>query len=280
MPDDKPPLENVDEILGTFQDLFGNLFGGKRGARGNDIIQPLKLSYVEARDGTRRTLEVERRVRCDACRATPHQPCGACSGTGRVQRRQGLSSIATVCAACAGTGGVATTACAACQQGLGTEKSTLDVTVPPGMKPGMKLRLLEKGDEHPNGPPGHLFLDIVIDTIEVLVRDGDDVTFEAEVPMRCAVAGGTLEVDTLDGRTLIHVPRFVRDGAVVTLAGKGHARALASAGDPYRGEIGRGDQRVILRLSRETQLRRRQLVASTVAFFVAVAIAIALLALL
>jgi len=69
--------------------------------------------------------------------------------------------------------------------------------------------------------------------------------------------------------------RVLRDprGARLTDPRRGLCVA-AGSGDPYRGEIARGDQRVILRLSRETQLRRRQVVASTVAFFVAAAIAL------
>jgi molecular chaperone DnaJ len=271
-PDEKKPFENVEEIFAQFGDLFGDLFGNKRGVRGGDLVQPLKLSYVEARDGTKRTVEVPRRVRCETCQAAPGDACGCCKGTGQVQHAQGFFMVQTTCADCKGAGRVG--ACGACEAGFVRKTSTLDVTVPPDVKAGMKLRIAGKGDEHPTGPPGHLFLEIIIDNTNVLLRDGDDVTFETEVPMHRALLGGELEVETLDGRAMVHVPKFVRDGAVVTLAGKGHASVAAGAGDPYRGELARGDQRVILRLSRETQLRRRQVVASTVAFFVAAAIAL------
>jgi molecular chaperone DnaJ len=271
-PDEKKPFENVEEIFSQFGDLFGELFGNKRGVRGSDLAVPLKLSYVEARDGTKRTIEVARRTRCVACHDTPSDPCLACKGTGQVQHQQGFFMVQTTCAGCKGSGQLAS--CGACDGGLVRTTATLDVTVPPGVKPGVKLRLPERGDEHPTGRPGHLFLEIVIDNTNVLVRDGDDVTFETEVPMHRSLLGGELEVETLDGREMVHVPKFVRDGAVVTIAGKGHARVAAGSGDPYRGDIVRGDQRVILRLSRETQLRRRQVVASTVAFCVAAAIAL------
>jgi molecular chaperone DnaJ len=271
VPDPKPPFENIEQVFEQFGDLFGQFFGGNKAARGSDIGQPLKLSYVEARDGTKRTVEVVRRVRCTACDGSG-PACTGCRGTGRTQHQQGFFMVQTPCTECKGSGRIIS--CASCEGGLVRKPGTLDVTVPPGVKAGMKLRIPDRGDEHPSGPPGHLFLDIVIDNTNVLVRDGDDVTFETEVPARSAVLGGRLEVDTLDGRAMIEVPRFVRDGAVITLSGKGHARVAASEGDPYRGDVPRGDQRVILRLSRETQLRRRHVVASTVAFFVAAAIAL------
>lgn len=269
----------IEDIFQQFGDLFSDFFGGKGklGARGSDLAQPLELSYVEARDGTKRTVEVARRVRCEACAGTRGEPCTACKGAGQVTHQQGFFAVQTTCTRCKGAASISN--CRACEGGLVRKSGTLEVTVPPGVTAGVKLRVPEKGDEHPVGPPGHLFLEIVIDNTNVLVRDGDDVTFETEVPVHRAVLGGTLEVDTLDGRAMIAVPRFVRDGAVITLAGKGHARSAAAPGsDPYRSALPRGDQRVILRLSRDTQLRRRRLVSSVVA--VAVAFAIALLVLI
>jgi molecular chaperone DnaJ len=272
-----PPFTNVEDIFSSFQDLFGDFFGGKRagGARGGDLAQPLKLTYIEARDGVKKTVEVMRRIRCTACKAEG-PACARCQGKGQIQHQQGFFMVQTTCPECKGSARITT--CTACEGGLVKKPGTIDVTVPPDVKAGIKLRCPDKGDEHPTGSPGHLYLEIVIDNTNVLVRDGDDVTFETEVPARNALLGGELEVDTLDGRAMIHVPRWVRDGAVVRLAGKGHARAVASGSDPYRGEIARGDQRVILRLSRETQLRREKVVMRVAT--VVVVLAVALIALL
>jgi molecular chaperone DnaJ len=266
------PFNGVEDIFGQFQDLFGEFFG-KRGARGGDLAQPLKLSYVDARDGTLRTVELARRVRCEACKATPGEPCSRCTGTGNIQHQQGFFKIQTVCPDCKGVTRIITKPCGACENGLVRKSATIDVTVPPDMKAGMRLRIPNKGDEHPSGPPGHLYLEVVIDNTSTLIRDGDDVTFETEVPSRRAILGGKLDVDTLDGPAAIEVPRFVRDGAVVTLAGRGYARAAIASHDPYR-EIARGDQRVILRLSRATQLHREKVVLGAVAVFAAVVIAL------
>jgi molecular chaperone DnaJ len=270
-----PPLDNVEDVFSAFNDLFGDFVGGKsrtKGLRGGDITRPLKLSVVEAGLGMRKTVAVPRRVVCLAC-TVDGKPCSRCNGTGQVMHAQGFFTVQTVCPDCKGAGTVVSKICRKCENGLVRKTETFDVTVPPDMKPGMRLRLPNKGDEHPGGTPGHLYLEIVIDNTNTLVRTGDDVTFEAEVTLQQALFGGGLVVETLDGRTTIDVPRFVRDGAVVTLAGKGHARAT-SAADPYRGDIARGDQRVILRLSRETQLRRRSIIASAVAAFVVAAVAL------
>jgi molecular chaperone DnaJ len=269
-----PPFTNVEDIFSAFGDLFGDFFGGKRGVRGSDVVQPLELSYVEARDGTKKTVEVARRVRCEACKATPGTPCTACGGKGQTQHAQGFFMVQTTCPACKGAARIAPP-CGACEGGLVKTPGTLDVTVPSGVTAGVRLRIPDRGDDHPSGaPPGHLYLEVVIDNTDVLVRDGDDVTFETEVPANRAVLGGKLEVDTLDGRAMIHVPRFVRDGAVITLGGKGHARAIASGSDPYRGEVARGDQRVILRVSREAQARRNKLLIAAGAAVCAVALAL------
>ena len=266
-------FNGIEDIFEQFQDMFGEFFGGKRGARGGDLVQPLRLSYVDARDGTTRTVQVARRVRCEACKATRGEACSRCKDTGKVQHVQGFFTVQAVCPECKGAPRVVTKPCGACEDGLVRKAATLHVTVPPNVKPGMKLRVPNKGDEHPSGPPGDLYLEIVIDNPNTLVRNGDDVTFETEVPSSRALLGGKLDVETLDGPATIEVPRFVRDGAVVTLTGKGYARAANASGDPYR-DIARGDQRVVLRLSREMQLQREKLVFVVLAVVVAVAIAL------
>src|SRR5947209_3223987 len=98
---------DVGDIFSHFGDIFGDIFGfaggggfggarGRGGApRGHDLQVQLELSFDEAVRGVVRTLEVERRVRCDECGGSGAKPgtgaetCHTCKGRGQVVHGQG-----------------------------------------------------------------------------------------------------------------------------------------------------------------------------------------------
>lgn len=251
----------LEDVFGQFQQLFGDFFGalspgGTPGTRrGADRLLPMTISYVDARDGCKRTVEVTRRRACRRCEGTGAErgityPCQLCRATGLTSQAQGAFMVSTTCSVCKGRGRYAEVPCDSCEDGLLEDVEAITLSVPAGVETGIKLRLAGKGDECVAGTPGDLYVDLTVDAIGVLVRRGDDVVLEVLVGARHRLLGGSLEVPTLDGPQRIRVPRGVGDGDTVRLPGKGHVRATASSGgDPYR-DLGRGDQIVVFRLRR------------------------------
>lgn len=222
--------------------------------RGQDVKILLRISYAEARAGCWRLLSVDRSIVCPNCRGTQARGgttrrCPSCNATGKQQHMRGTMIVQTPCSECEGRGRVPEMWCQRCEGGIAEDIETMRVTLPAGIATGYELVVTGKGAEVVGGEPGDLIFVVEVDMIDVLVTDGEDTVYETFVPLRHRLFGGTLEVPTLDGPTTIRVPRGVRDRTTITLAGRGHVRAgTPKAGDPYR-DVGRGEQRVILRVA-------------------------------
>jgi DnaJ-class molecular chaperone len=102
---------------------------------------------------------------------------------------------------------------------------SVDVTVPPGVESGQKLRLRQPG--------GDLFLEIEVEPHPLFTRKDRDIHIEVPVSLPEAVLGATITVPTLDGAVSVKVPKGANSGALLRLRGKGIAGAGGSAGDQY-----------------------------------------------
>jgi molecular chaperone DnaJ len=244
----------VDGFLG---DLLG-VFGVGRGDRG-DIKRDLEISFEEAAFGCEKSMRYERVVVCGDCRGTgaaagtAPEPCGACSGRGRVRFQQGLFPIAVErsCSRCRGTGRTVRHACGGCRgSGLVTSADSLKVTVPAGVEAGATKLVNGAGNKaRPDKAPGDLEITIRVRPHPFFRRDGDDVLCTVPVTFTHAALGGDIEVPTLDGKGKLRVPTGTQPGAVLRIKNKGI---------PHRGGIGRGDQRVEVAIEVPTQLTDRQ----------------------
>ncbi|KAI4383326.1 hypothetical protein MLD38_009176 [Melastoma candidum] len=78
----------------------------------------------------------------------------------------------------------------------------LTIDVKPGWKKGTKITFPEKGNEQPNLIPSDLVFIIDEKPHNVFTRDGNDLIVAKAVPLAEALSGTTVNVSTLDGRTL------------------------------------------------------------------------------
>ena len=110
----QPGFQDVDEIFGTFSDLFSDFFGfgggmgGRRvrRSRGSDIEYPLKLEFLEAVHGCSKEINVPKHRLCTVCDGSGAKPgtapvtCSTCGGRGEVIQAQMFLRIRTTCPTC------------------------------------------------------------------------------------------------------------------------------------------------------------------------------------
>jgi DnaJ-class molecular chaperone len=112
--------------------------------------------------------------------------------------------------------------------------SSLDVTIPPGIRDGQVLRLRGKGQPGRNGgPAGDALIEIEVSPHPVFKRRGDDIHVELPIPLPDAVLGGKISVPTPAGPVTMTVPKWSNTGTVLRLKGKGVPRGANSRGDEY-----------------------------------------------
>jgi DnaJ-class molecular chaperone len=102
---------------------------------------------------------------------------------------------------------------------------SLDVTIPPGVDSGQRLRL--------RGATGVILLEINVETHPLFTRRDRDIHTEVPVNLIEAVLGSTITVPTIHGAVSVKVPRGSNTGSTLRLRGKGITGGDQPAGDHY-----------------------------------------------
>jgi len=154
---------------------------------------------------------------------TQPKTCQTCGGHGQVRMQQGFFSIQQTCPKCHGSGKVVTDPCGTCS-GVGRVKrqKTLSVKIPAGVDEGDRIRLSGEGEAGVNGgPSGDLYVVIHLKEHGVFQRDHNDLHCEMPISFTTAALGGEIEIPTLDGAAKIRIPAETQSGKVFRLRGKG-----------------------------------------------------------
>ncbi len=226
-----------------FGDVFGDIFGaGRRGGRsqvfrGADLRYELELTLEQAVTGDTVNVEIAGHATCEACSGTgaaagsDRVTCTTCGGHGQVRVQQGFFSIQQTCPNCRGAGTIIENPCLECAGvGVVRKRRTLAVKVPAGVDTGDRIRLSREGEPGRNGgPPGDLYVDVVVEAHPIFQREGQDLSCEVPISIATAVLGGTVDVPTLDGHLALKVPPETQSGKVFRLKGKG-VRSVRSPG--------------------------------------------------
>jgi len=123
---------------------------------------------------------------------------------------------------------------------LGTKRTirtgagvTVEISVPPGVESGGRLRIPGKGGAAPSagGVPGDLYLDVDVRPDPHLRRAGDDIELDLPVTISEAVLGAKVEVPTVEGPVTVTIPPGTSSGARLRLRGRGIKHADGSRGD-------------------------------------------------
>ncbi|HEX5419644.1 MAG TPA: molecular chaperone DnaJ, partial [Gammaproteobacteria bacterium] len=232
-----------DAFSDIFGDVFGDIFGGgRRGGRsqvyrGADLRYELTVTLEQAVTGDTINIDIPSQVSCEQCSGSGAAPgtermsCKTCGGLGQVRVQQGFFSIQQTCPVCRGVGTTIETPCSECGgSGLVRKVRTLALKVPAGVDTGDRIRLSREGEPGRNGgPPGDLYVDIVVEPHPIFARDGQDLSCEVPISFATSVLGGAIEVPTLDGHLTLKVPPETQSGKVFRLRGKG-VRSVRSPG--------------------------------------------------
>lgn len=119
-------------------------------------------------------------------------------------------------------------------RGSDGSRRVLNVKIPPGVRPGQKIRL--KGQGGPGvggGPRGDLFLKIQHIPHPDFRLEGTDLYTTVDVTPWEAALGGEATVPTLDGSIRVKVPAGSSSGRRIRLKGKGFPGNDSSSGDLF-----------------------------------------------
>ncbi len=257
--------------FGGFEDIFEEFFSGfgmgsRRRARqgprrGADLAYDLTISFEEAAFGCEKEIEILRHETCPRCQGNGAEPgtqpmrCPQCNGSGEVRQIQQsiLGSFVNVstCPRCRGVGEIVTSPCSECRGHKVVQvPRTLSVKIPAGVDAGMRVRLTSEGEPGTyGGPPGNLYVTILVESHPYFRRRDSDVLLELVINVTQAVLGDEITVPTLDGEVPLKIPAGTQSGKVFRLRGRGIPRLRRN---------GRGSQLVIIQVAIPTRLTAEQ----------------------
>jgi len=245
-----------------FEEMFGSMMGGRGGQgganRGNDLRYNLEITLEEAFRGRETQVRVPTLVGCEACHGSGAEAgsrpsnCPTCRGNGRVRTQQGFFTMERTCPSCHGAGKVIDNPCRACGgQGRVRKEKTLNVTIPPGVEDGTRIRLAGEGEAGVRGGGnGDLYIFLGVRAHPLFQRDGANIHCRVPISMPVAALGGAIEVPTIDGgRGKVAIPAGTQSGHQFRLRGKGMSVLRSTA---------RGDMFVQVSVETPVHLTKRQ----------------------
>ncbi|OGB73712.1 molecular chaperone DnaJ [candidate division Kazan bacterium RIFCSPHIGHO2_01_FULL_44_14] len=238
--------------FGGFEDVFDAFFGGQRTARrqspadikrGADLEVAIEIPFETAVFGGKQTIHLSKDTVCESCGGTGStnkkmKACAKCHGTGQIdQVRQTLLGAirqSRVCSECKGLGEMPEQTCRSCT-GAGRTKQPggVNITIPDGIDDGQTIRVPHEGSAgFRGGKPGDLYVTVHVTPSREYKRKEFDLYKTISIPFTTAVLGGSVKVETLDGKIDLKIPSATQRGETLK------ARGL---GVPKINSTGRGD---------------------------------------
>ncbi|MDD2435140.1 MAG: molecular chaperone DnaJ [Bacilli bacterium] len=250
-----------------FSDIFGSGFGfnfgggsgsSNRPKKGMDIAIKMNLTFEEAINGVKKTIQVNVNERCSECSGKGghgEKNCPTCHGSGQVTSEQrtlfGAFMTRTTCPTCSGKGVTYSDTCKKCHgSGKVNKNKEIEIKIPAGIDTGNQLRVSGKGEAGSNGGPnGDIYIEFYVQKHPLFIRDENDIYVELPITVSEAALGCKKDVPTLNGSIKLTIPSGSMTNDKHRLKGKGIQDV-----DGY----GRGDMYVIIKVITPTKLTKEQ----------------------
>jgi len=99
-------------------------------------------------------------------------------------------------------------------------KDKLTLKIPPGMESGQGLRVADKGEEGAGGR-GDLIVRVWVQEHPVFRKEAFNLVMDLPVKLTAALAGGTMDLETLDGNIELKIAAGTSHGEILRVKGKG-----------------------------------------------------------
>ena len=254
--------------FGDFSDLFGSMINDffgvnvntgrrNRAQKGGDVRADITLTFEEAAFGKKTEVKIRRHETCRQCggsgSAEGKKPvnCSTCGGMGQVRFQQGFFSMAQTCPTCRGSGRVISDPCSKCRgEARVMSEHSVEVTVPPGVEDGTRIRYNQEGDAGLNGGPGgDLYIVLHVKPHAFFEREGKDLFCTVPISFPQAALGAEIMIPTLEGDHKLKIPEGTQSGTVFRVRGRGVPSLKGG---------GKGDLHVQVKVMTPTKLTKRQ----------------------
>lgn len=239
-PDDLSSIFGRGGGFGSFADIFSSIFGDNLSgfgrtagpSKGDDLYSEIEIPFFKAVRGGKVMVRTMVTEKCPVCKGTATRPgsgqsvCPQCHGRGMVTFTQGNFAVSRPCPRCLGRGHIKGDACDNCSgTGSVSNRREINISIPPGVEPGKKIRLKGLGNPGINGgPAGDLYLMVGVKDHPFFWREGTNIHCRVPLSLKQAVEGAKIRVRTISGKKVeMKIPPRTRPGSRFRLKGLGLA---------------------------------------------------------
>ena len=196
------------------------------------VFAEVNLSLKDSIYGCKKEIVLNRHLKCQSCSGEGFIPdektCKTCGGKGQLTQRRGNTLFTGPCHSCKGRNTL-TKKCNDCfHTGTKESQSTINITIPVGIKDGNVLRLNKMGNFIAHSPMGDsyddAFIKINIEEDNYFTIIEDDLYSEINISLLQALKGDTVSVKTLDGDEKLIIPAKIKNKEILSIPNKGFGR--------------------------------------------------------
>ena len=188
-----------------FFDPF-SVFGGDffRKNRGNDVHTDVTVTLEDVFHGCTKSVSFRKMQACVECGGKGFAdlvPCEVCKGSGQQEYHNAPFKFFARCSFCNGMGKIPKNKCVECNGSgrCGSEVTSLDVKIPPGIENNQLMALSGEGQPGPS-QNGDLFIHVRVKPHNEFTRSGLNLHCEKEVKYTDLIFGTHMEVTTINGQ--------------------------------------------------------------------------------
>lgn len=237
---------NQRPFTSAFNDAFSHFFGGhqKRQMKGRNISVSVSVTTKQALYGDKVDVSFHRSGVCEKCQGCGGDKvvCKDCGGQGvRLIRTENNMVVQISCPSCRNKGHVVNNICGDCGgtgfSSIKEEKISFDIF--PGVENGMSFVHAGSGEPCPDGIPGDLIIQCVVENHKHLQRlDNGNVILEYPITYAELSLGTEIQVPTLEKTVEIKIPPGTQTDAKFRLKGLGfpifnNTATIYNHGDQY-----------------------------------------------
>jgi len=213
--------------------------------RGEDSVNPLRVTLDDLYNGKKSHMAITRNVLCPSCHGSgckegkSCKKCDTCHGSGvriiTTQRGPMIQRMQMACDACHGSGEIINEKdkCPKCRGNhVVSDKKILEVVVEPGMRDGQRITFAGESDQAPDVEPGDIIFVIQTKEHNKFKRSGNDLVMKQSITLVEALTGFEFSFEHLDKRHIVvkSAPeQIVKPGDVMSIPDMG----MPIYGRPY-----------------------------------------------
>ena len=117
------------------------------------------------------------------------------------------------------------------ESAMHSQKKEIEINFPAGIENGQMMKVQGYGEPATDGVAGDLLIKVSVERHKTLRKEGMNLVTDLKIKLTDAILGATYDVDTVDGKVGVKIPKGIKYGQILRVRGQGVPAGTFSKGD-------------------------------------------------